>query len=254
MSHSYTCRVFRRRIHFLTDKVLPSPSAAHDSIIPLPRLRSTTLVCYFQSWGHLNCRMNALALSPVFEQVLGIARLRGLPAPPLQHSYVHGAEDGTTSIRFSPIRCQCQTASGLYTPPPTYSPDGTSAGALVLSRPLPNDPASMASPLTVMPASHTRFCSIVKVSILFERRFLSNVYLCSPPQSRAFSQISGCLLCILPISAMHTILYGFPAMWDRPHLPDLQVRMPKEHCDNSRLLLSSITRSISLFDFLYVTL
>jgi hypothetical protein len=161
MSHSYTCRVFRRRIHFLTDKVLPSPSAAHDSIIPLPRLRSTTLVCYFQSWGHLNCRMNALALSPVFEQVLGIARLRGLPAPPLQHSYVHGAEDGTTSIRFSPIRCQCQTASGLYTPPPTYSPDGTSPGALVLSRPLPNDPASMASPLTVMPASHTRFCSIV---------------------------------------------------------------------------------------------
>ncbi|KAF8196919.1 hypothetical protein BJ912DRAFT_91812 [Pholiota molesta] len=89
-----------------------------------------------------------------------------------------------------------------------------------------------------------------QVSILFERRFLSNVYLCSPPQSRAFSQISGCLLCILPISAMHTILYGFPAMWDRPHLPDLQVRMPKEHCDNSRLLLSSITRSISLFDFL----
>ncbi|KAF8158839.1 hypothetical protein BJ912DRAFT_1069883 [Pholiota molesta] len=104
--------------------------------------------------------MNALALSPVFEQVLGIARLRGLPAPPLQHSYVHGAEDGTTSIRFSPIRCQCQTASGLYTPPPTYSPDGTSPGALVLSRPLPNDPASMASPLTVMPAFHTRFCSI----------------------------------------------------------------------------------------------
>ncbi|KAF8179425.1 hypothetical protein BJ912DRAFT_1062797 [Pholiota molesta] len=58
------------------------------------------------------------------EQVLGIARLRGLPAPPLQHSYVHGAEDGTTSIRFSPIRCQCQTATGLYTPSPSHSPDG----------------------------------------------------------------------------------------------------------------------------------
>ncbi|KAF8179416.1 hypothetical protein BJ912DRAFT_1062786 [Pholiota molesta] len=37
---------------------------------------------------------------------------------------MHGAEDGTTSIRFRPIRCHCQTASCLYTPSPSHSLDG----------------------------------------------------------------------------------------------------------------------------------
>ncbi|KAF8157695.1 hypothetical protein BJ912DRAFT_382477 [Pholiota molesta] len=44
-------------------------------------------------------------------------------APPVQHSSMHGAEEGTTSVRFS-RRCHGQTASGLYTPSPSHSPDG----------------------------------------------------------------------------------------------------------------------------------
>ncbi|KAF8169366.1 hypothetical protein BJ912DRAFT_1000016 [Pholiota molesta] len=50
----------------------------------------------------------------------------------------------------------------------------------------------------------------------------------------------------LPISATHTMLYGCPAMRDRSHPPDLQVRMPTQHCGDSRLLLPSIARSIPL--------
>ncbi|KAF8169371.1 hypothetical protein BJ912DRAFT_1000069, partial [Pholiota molesta] len=95
----------------------------------------------------------------------------------------------------------------------------------------------MASPLTVMPASHTRFCSIVQSILLFSTPtpcVLANFWLSSLH---------------LPISATHIMLYGCPVMQGRSHLPDLQVRMPKQNCGNSRLSLPSITRSISLLIF-----
>ncbi|KAF8169380.1 hypothetical protein BJ912DRAFT_182577 [Pholiota molesta] len=174
-----SCRTRMYMPRLLTSNSFPhqrvSPPAASHSwlycLLAAASTGSTTLVYYFRSLGPLELEERMRWRYHRYGNECRALHACTAAWHALQHSSTHGAEDGTTSIRFCPMRCNGQSATGLYTPSPSYSLDGiwTLCRLQVLWHRIlhyrdhffPNDSAPMASPLAAMPASHTCLCSII---------------------------------------------------------------------------------------------